>query len=322
MFNKINNRQLLAIFGLLLTVVVIVKFMDSRKGERNFSSDLFKPDTADLVQVNIVNNQQSGQSYLLEKVNDRWQIVKEGETYRADDAAVSAILTALQDLKPKRVAATDRSRWENYEVTDSTAIRVDAETKQGKRFSVYIGKFSYQQPKGQNPYAMQGGPSGTMTSYIRPGNEEIVYAVDGFLRMTFGRSVDDLRDKTIISGNPAQWRKLSYTYPGDSSFVLTRNDGGWNVNDLKADSVATMRYLNKIKQLDGVRILNDMNLTGAAYSLEIETFDAENSLQVKAFEYEDGSYLIESSENKGVAIDGNTADLFNRLFVSKNKFLK
>ena len=53
MFRKINNKLLFTIFAVLLAVTVLVEFLDSRKGNRTFKSDLVEVEAEEITSIEI-----------------------------------------------------------------------------------------------------------------------------------------------------------------------------------------------------------------------------------------------------------------------------
>ena len=194
MFRKLNYKKLIIIVAILLVIVVIVELINSGKGERSFKSDLVEIDTSKVSEIYLYPKAEDFEEIKISRLKQGWKVEHEGQAYNADGSVIYNMLTELILLKPERVAANDKLRWEEFEVTDSTGVRIKVYENRKIVADVIIGKFSYQQPS--NPYAQR---QGKMTTYVRITEEPEVYAVNGFLSMTFNRDINSFRNKNLVS---------------------------------------------------------------------------------------------------------------------------
>src|SRR5205085_580959 len=98
-----------------------------------------------------------------------------------------------------------------------------------------IGKFEY------------GGGNGM--TYIRHSDEDEVYAVSGYLSFGVNQPFNSWRNKVFVNGNKENWTSVTFTYPGDSSFVLNKSGNMWLVNGEKADSSKATQFINQLSTL-------------------------------------------------------------------------
>ncbi len=320
MFKKINIKTLVIVFALLLGILVITELMESKKGERSFKDYILSFDEGKITSI-AISNPKGGQGVYLEKKNEgSWTVAKGEEEYTADSDRVGQLLQSLQELKPRRVAATRKEKWEDFEVTDSAAVKVNLK-KEGKTAGeLYIGKFSYKQPS--NPYQRQGD----MISYVRVGGEKEIYAVSGFLKMNFSADLDSYRDKTVIDSEKSNWTTLDFSFPGDSSYQLVRQEGKWMAGGLLADSATVAKYLNQLSSLTSSYFVADNQKAGntPGYSLTITGNNIPAPVQVQAYPAtsEEVGHVVTSSQNKGTYFDGSKSDLFNKVYKGKSHFTK
>src|SRR5207237_8357648 len=123
------------------------------------------------------------------------------------------------------------------QVADTSDTRIKIITTDNHTYDMVVGKFGY------NPAARNG------LTYIRHADEEAVYAIEGSLSFTVNQDIDAWRNKTFITGNKDNWTSLTFTYPGDSSFMLSKSNNQWMVNGEKADSAKTAQYFNPLANL-------------------------------------------------------------------------
>jgi hypothetical protein len=200
--------------------------------------------------------------------------------------------------------ANNEDRWAKYEVTDSLASRVQLFDNDDMVADLYIGKFKFSQPR-------------NMSTYVREAGEDETYRVNGFLSSTFNRKVNDLRDKTLVDDNLANWTKLMFDYPADSSFVLEKEGQKWLLDGGIADSASVVNYINSVKKLDG-RTIADVQDGDVVkqYRLTIERKNLD--AVVLDVGMAGSEQVVSSSENNDVWISDN--DIIEKIFVSRSEF--
>lgn len=324
MFKKLNTRSLLIVFAVLLAAVLLKTLLDNKKGDRSFSSELVAFDTAKVQSISITPKNDFDRFLKFEKDGGQWFVSKGEHEYEADESMVRNILSTLIDIKPKSLVATEKGQWRDYEVTDSMATQVVVEGKKGVLAHVYIGKFDYQQPARQDPQMMMYGQrqQGVMRTFVRAAGDKNVYVTEGFLGMTFNQDVNQYRNKTVINSASSKWKSLTFTYPADSSFRLTNENGNWMINGLAADSAKVVRYLNKLDMQNSTNFIdNTPAATNAALSLKIEG-DNMQPILVNAYAADSlNQYIINSSQNNKAYFSGAKGNLMNNIFISAGSLM-
>ncbi|MBN1599419.1 MAG: DUF4340 domain-containing protein [Bacteroidales bacterium] len=323
MFSKISTKWLTIIFAILLVLVVIVvvrnKSQSTASRNRTFKSELTDFDTAKVNSL-VIYPKQKGDIIRLNRKDKGWNVEFEGSEYNADPSAIKGMLSSLVTLRATRIAANDKNKWKEFEVTDSAATIVQA--LEGKKIvaDVYLGKFSYQQPKNANPYMQR---QGSMTSYVRLAGDKEVYAVEGIIAMAFNRQPGDFRNRTIIRSSKENWNQL--TIKGKTgSFSLTKNDGGWMIDGLKADSNSVAKYINSLAYLSNSNFIDESVLLSQtpAYTLTIEGENMAGPIKVDACPADTANmFAITSSLNNGTWFSGKESGLFEKIFKPKESFL-
>lgn len=322
MYKKLNIKSLSIIFAVLLILVIIIFYIDSKKGERTFRSNIVDIDTSKVTSILIYPKRSNLEAVEIQRKGSLWKVKSGQKLFNADENIVNNILKTLTELKPKRVAATDKSRWKEFEVTDSLATRVKLITGKKTQADIYFGKFSYQQPKNQMAYYYN--QQGTINTYVRIAGDKIVYVVEGYLGMTLNRELNDFRNKSILKSNKSNWTRLSFTYPADSSFYLAKEEGKWLVNGLPADSASVAEYLNSISWLSSSDFIDDQKPLHSEpeFILKIEGDNFTRPIQIKAFKTDTANrYLITSSLNEGTFFSGRKSKLAEKIFTGKSRFL-
>ena len=161
------------------------------------------------------------------------------------DGAVQNIFNEILSLKPQSLAAVKESKWNEFDLTDSLATRIKFLNSKGRVLAdLLLGKFSYKQVTNRSGYP--GGNNVEGISYVRLNGHKEVYGVDGFLAFSISGKFSDWRDKSLIRCRKQDILKVTFTFPGDSSYTLSKKDSDWFAGDQKADSTAVSNYFNLV----------------------------------------------------------------------------
>jgi len=319
MFRKISNKALVVIFAVLAVVAVIVFLHDRKTGDRTFKSELFTIDSANVTSVKIYPKGKKTDPLILEKAGNNWNIVVGPKKYPADSAAIGNILRTLAHVSAERVAASDASGWKSFELTDSLARRVVVQEGNEVTADFMVGKISYSQGQGMQS---RGGNQGfSIKSHIRTAGDDRVYVVDGFLSVVFSDQPSQYRNRLVCRFDRNQVNKLTFGYPGDSSFVLTRSGDQWMLNDKPADSAKAVNFISSLANTTGSEFADEESLPFTfPFSLRIEGNNMPAIDLTGAFDPVKKMYYIRSSANTSAVFGSANTSLFNRVFASKSRF--
>jgi hypothetical protein len=318
MFNKINNKTLIIIFAVLALLVVVFLLYDSHHGERSFKSNLFTVDSAKVTAITIYPKSKGKKEIRLVKTGANWEVKCDNKSYPADTFSLKRILQALAHVKVESVACNDKSCWTEFDVTDTSSAHVVVEQDNQVTADFRTGRISVAQSSGMQ---YNRNRNGDVKSHIRVADDERVYVVAGFLSMMFGDQVSIYRNKTLFNFNEDLLTKLTFTYPGDSSFTLAKTMGKWMLNDQPADSAEVARFLNAIKNSQNSEFADDIvRFPEAAYKLRIEgnnmpAIEVSGSIDNAA-----KKYYVKSSANTSAIFGSTNSYLFNSLFKSMSNF--
>lgn len=306
-----SRNRLIAVFAILLLAVIAVQVNKNKKGERSFKAELMEFNTDDVVSLSLQTKPGKENLLNISLENGNWVILANNKSYDADPDLVKNMINALSGLKAVQKVAASKDKWQSFDVTDSTGVRVTVNSKNKVLGDLFIGRFSYNQntrkPK----------------TFVRLNKENDVFAVEGYLSMTFNRDLNSLRNKAIYRGNKNDFSKITLKYPADSSFTLSKEDTGWMINGVTADSVQVSNYIASLAYLTGNEFRDDVEanlLASAPFSLTLEGKNM-STVEIKAVRYDDdGSTAIVSSANPNSVFNGNVGDLFNKIFVGPGNF--
>ncbi|HPR32106.1 MAG TPA: DUF4340 domain-containing protein, partial [Prolixibacteraceae bacterium] len=243
---------------------------------------------------------------LIRTGENAWDVESEGKRFPAETSSVQSMLTTLQNLEATNLVSRSEEKWNEFEVSDSLATRVQAFQSGKKIADLYIGKFRFSQPR-------------QMATYVRPADAKNTYATEGFLGMTFNRSANDFRSKTLIDASTDNWTQLLYTHPDHGSYTLQKQGNQWKIGDMDADSATVATYLNSLKNLRSYNLSDREEKGSPEYRLKIEGNNMPEAIQIEAFGT-GSDILLQSSLNKGALF--RDSSVVAKIFVPKEHFIR
>ena len=305
MAKNTKNKRLLIVFVALVALAIVIFTNKNSKKESSFNKQLVEITSDDITQLKLYPKMLKGAEVSISKEGDQWMISDGTNSYKANNNSINGMLSSLENLEAQSLVSNSKDKWDEYEVSDSlAACRVEAYNGSKKEADVLIGKFKFSQPR-------------NMSTYVRLNGKKQTYKVDGFLSSTFNRKINDLRDRTILKDLTTNWSKITFDYPADSSFVITKENLKWMVDGVLADSVSMAGYINTMKNINGINI---SDITPGGPVLYQVTIDRENLSSVTIQVKQNGEQkMITSLENKDVWFTDKS--IIDKIFVPKSKFV-
>jgi hypothetical protein len=309
MSKKKNNMVLIIVFAVLLVAVGANELIKSAKGDRTFRKDIIEFQANDIKKISIFPKNAGNRVVDVYLEDSVWKLKVEGKLFAADQDMIKGIIDELANMTPERLVANKKELWKDYEITDSLGVGVIVYGPKNAKTDITLGRFSYNQATRK--------PS----TYVRVNNEKEVYAVEGYLSMTFNREINSLRDRKVYRGNQNDLRQISFNYPADSSFTLTRQDNRWSIDGVPVDSAKMAGYLTTVSYLIGDEFRDDFipaSVTSESYKVTL-TGDNIKPVEIRAFKDAVGT-VINSSENSTTYFSGEKGSLFFKIFQRKTNF--
>ena len=321
MFKKISSKVLIIVLIVLMAIYLVVRFTGSN--DRTFKEKVLDFDMASVTQILVSDPKNMDQAVDLRFTGDKWVVKVEGVDYPADSNTVSGVLKQLSNLPTKRFAGKGKDIWAKYELTDTIAPRITLKAGSKIVADLYIGKFSYNMPKG-TPQQLQSRQQqrGETTTFVRLADDKDVYAVDGFLKMSIGSNVDAYRMRALTNVVPTDITRIEIGEQGISK-VIEKQDGRWTVNGQPADSAQMARFSSTLARLTGSMFVNEKpGQTFPSHTMKIEGNNF-NPVEVQAFPVADTniSFIISSSANPGTYFNGREGGLFKKIWQDHNELL-
>ena len=316
MFKKFSSGILIIVLIALLAVYVIIRYTGSN--DRSFKEKVLTFEPAAITGITIKDPKSNLDPVELRLAGDRWMVKSGVKEYAADTNTVKNLLNLLSDLPTKRYAGKGKDAWVKYEVTDTSGTLVTLKSSGKTVAELLIGKFSYNMPKDQQQQMQYRQQKGDMTSFVRLADEKDVYAVDGYLKMSFSGKPETYRIRSITGVNPSDITRLTVRQPGIEK-VLDNTSGKWMMNGMPVDSTSAVRYRSLVSRLTGTKFTEpEMVQSAPSYSLLIEGNNF-SPVEIKAFPVADTNiaYVINSTANPESYFEGKTGGLFKRIWQDK-----
>jgi hypothetical protein len=283
-----NNatRTLLLIFLVLSGLTALHMAFGGRRTSEAFSTSVVSIDSAKITRV--VVERPGKPSLELKRTGDTWSVSENnGNSYPADRTAISNAIGEIQNMKVKALVTRDTAKFSRFQV-DSTGTTVRFFARDKQKDAIVLGKFNFVNRSEFN-------------TYVRNASKNEVFAAEGFLSSTFGRELDNWRDKHVWKLDEKQIRQVELQFPGDSSWAAFRADGNkWlSVND----TLDSYKIDNLVRQVAAVLVSQfDENVTPEnageqPFTVKV-TLDNGTSRTLKLGQHpEDGAYY------RGTALD-------------------
>jgi hypothetical protein len=322
MSNRFNNKKLLYLLAVLIVLLCVTILIKIPKEKATFKAKLIEFDTTQVNKIILYPRITDGKPFEFVNTQGKWNIQQGNIISVPEKDAVRNFMLDVLNIKPQNLASVDKSKWKEFDLTDSLAIRIKFLDKKGKVLAdLMIGKFSYK--PGDNPNAGYGGNNVQGTSFVRLYNEKEVYGVDGFLTFSFGGKFNDYRDKSFLKLSKSDITKIKFTYPADSSYTLNQKDSVWYAGNKVADSLITANFINSLGFLNGQDIKdNYREVSAPVYQINIEGKNLLN-ITVKCFTGEQADeYILNSNFNPEMYYTSRKNGLFDQVFKPQRFFFK
>ena len=306
MFRKLNSKILLILLAGLLAIVGGVYLLDKRNGERTFKESLVKTDSDKIDKILLFPKH--GKEMELNRNGSNWTVSLNGAGYPADNTAIKNLINLLNPLKTESVVSSNPTRFKDFEIEDSTATRVQLMQGSALIADLLIGKL--ERSENQN-----------MSTFVRLFNDKIVYSVAGYLSWYANRDLDSYRSHIVIEGNKADWSRLEFIYPADSSFVLEKQgEGKWHIGMVDLNLADVEKYLDQLQNLNSTKYFPHLPPSNPIYTLRISGNNLAAQVEVKGYLDSSQNIVVSSSLNNGNLFDGK--ELIDKLFPGKGHFIR
>lgn len=300
-----DNKKLLIILAGLVLVWLVVRFLGGNKN-RSFDPVLAQLDSNQITTILLYPAEGNKDEIKLTRTGPQWMATSGQITTPVVENSVKGILDYLSYLEADRIVSKNEQKWTDYEVDEEKGTRVKVMAGDRVLIELIIGRFAFDQM------------SRSATSFVRLVGKPDVYALDGFVSMTFNRSFDSFRDKSILRLDNDQVVSLEFSAGNITKHVLQKNAGNWVLDSQqKMDSATVANYLNGISYLTGNTFADDYQpATPPDYQLKIASNQQISPIELSCYLSPDSlnPIILHSTSNPGSYFRGDSTSLFIPVF--------
>ncbi len=192
----------------IAAALVIVYFAPSIVGRKEVSRFLLR----DKEVVNAITVKRGNRRIQIQRDGSTWWIKDSKKRYKADSSKMEELLEAIKETRLENPVTEDKSKYATYGVAgDGDYIEIELDS--GKR-GIFTGK---------------SGPRYSLR-YIRLKGDDTVYLVRARFIDLLPGSVNDFRDRTILSLNPGFIREVQWN-EGSKTLHMKKTKAGWQIID-------------------------------------------------------------------------------------------
>lgn len=255
-----NNTKLLYIF-IALVALYLVFLMFDLEDDRSFSKDLIKFDKDRVSKILLYPKAENQAEIQFTKIDSNWTVSKGNIKSEINPSTAQRIIDEISAIVPSKVASTKKEKWDQYQVTDSSATKIVLLDKENKLLELYLGKFSIRMRKPMPGMPQQmGQQQNNMTgvNYFRVNGDERIYSCDGMVSMSINQKFDNWRNSTIVKTNKNNITSISLS-SDLKNYSLQKKGENWEQTGIELDSLAIDNFLNSISNLRSNKFVDDFD---------------------------------------------------------------
>lgn len=307
-----NNKKLLIILAGLIVLWLGVRFLSGPK-DRSFDPILAQVDSTKITSILIYPVEGDKAEIKLQRSGGQWTASHQAITTVIMESSVRGMLDYLSHLEANRIVAKTEQKWIDYEVDEDKGTRVKALDGEKILLDLMVGRFSFDQM------------SRSATSYVRLVGKPEVYAVDGFVSMTFNRNFDSFRDKSILRLDQEHVVNVEFT-TGMDRHTLQKNGQNWLFDGQKIlDSATVANYISGIGYLTGSEFFDGYQPSAQPdFKLRISADQQLQPVELSCYVQKDSTnfFVLHSSSNQGNYFKGDSSQFFQPVLASWLDWIK
>jgi len=269
------NKNTYILGGIFLVLVLLALLVLQKPGEQssnNTGNIVFKIDSSAIDKIELKT---PASSIVMEKRVAEW-FITQPIAYKANQENIAQLISQSKAMESKSVITNKPEKFAAFEVNNAgTQVKLSAKGTELAAF--VVGKMG----------------STYMETYARALSSNDVLLVSGVFGFIFNRPVKEWRDKTIFKTAREAINEIAYRY-GDTTFVLSLNNGEWSVGSEKADkSIAD----DIAAQLSNLRCTDFIDTAVMPVPKTVATISYANVQLQFAFDKPSGKYFVQASNS-------------------------
>lgn len=281
-----SDRVKIVLLSALVAVLALWWWLGGRspqqREQRSFLEVLAQVDTAGIQVFTLVAPAaQGGVPILFQRDSLGWVAVQEGHSTRAFQRPLDELFEALANLRPQAVPGSDPAVVQRYALTDSLCSWFQSpQVMEGR--PLRIGSTT----EGPSNPTLDAPP--VATAVMMEGDPN-VYLVPGAFSKIPALSFLDWIPKPMVNGNPDNWDRLTFTFPGNMAYDMERQGDNWLVGGMMADQEKVRKYLRALSRYYGNALADPGDTLNAQllYQLQVDDRTLEAPIFLGIFQVDD-----------------------------------
>lgn len=173
-----------------------------------------------------------GTTISIQKQGGQWMITAP-QQYMADQDAVSSMLASLNPLTADSVVQDSAANVAQFGLNPGTVMTVSVRENNGSTQTLAIG----------------GDVPTTSLVYAKWGSSPKIYALNSSIKTGFDKSLNDLRDKRLLTIDSSKWNRLDLSGPKGAMEFVKNSQGDWifaKPQAYRTDSFAVSELVRKL----------------------------------------------------------------------------
>jgi hypothetical protein len=248
------KRSTLILSLLAVAIGVVVYFLEIKPGKpRDEQPEAAKPAfTFTRADVSSISITRAGQTVLVEQKDGKWTITQP-VTAQADQSAVDSLVNGITSAKIERSFSASPEEIKSFGL-EEPAVAIEIKLKSGETHELKLGANDF---------------SG-LSAYARVGGASDVSMVPGSVLSSADKSLDDLRDKSILGVSQFDIKSISLTNE-NGQISLAKEDGEWKLKkpfDSGVEPSEMSSVLSEITSAEVEEFVSDKPNDLAGYGLD------------------------------------------------------
>ncbi len=307
MFGKLRTKHLLLLVVALAALWWLSGHFSASAQQRTFREVIMKVDTGSVDSFTIIPAKFKRVPDLrFRRVGMAWQLVMGNDTTIPDDAPVHELLASISDMRTVRLAGRMTEVKDRYELSDSLTDRLVINAADGQH-TLLVGRAT---------------SSEDAMTVVCPIGDEDAYAVQGRLGEITDKSFGDWMPKYLVRGDPANWRRLTFNFPGDTGYVMERHGTRWTIDGAPTDPSRVAHYLGSLARSRGQSLADPRDTLQAIPAFTLVVEDTTRAVPIAVVVYGvQGRFIVRSSLNPASVMPFDGKNELPRMFRPRSAYM-
>ncbi|HEY0977461.1 MAG TPA: DUF4340 domain-containing protein [Flavobacteriales bacterium] len=251
--------------------------------ERSFRAEVLQVDTGALHSFIVRPAPSRGfPPMLFTRSGAGWTVTSNGASTPADPRPMQDLLAHLSRMRTERVLGDLGQVGARYSLSDSLANVLEI-------------------PDAVPPVRLRVGGSGggdnreIQTSAVMLEGDPLAYTVPGELARLAAMVFPDWIPKPMVNGDPRNWRRLVFLFPGGNGYAMERHGALWTIGGMALDSSKVRKYLGNLSTYSSSGLVDPADTLNAVLAYQLVVEDTTRAQPVVLGVFSVGDHLIARS---------------------------